>query len=219
MRQAGARPPAAKCKLRPHTLAMAIQRIVNPRICALCLVGVLGVAGNASALSPSLESKARSAFTDIEKAKTALDGGKAKTSESWLSKAEALLKAVLADAPGGGVLDKVDQASKATQAGNAQQSTGAISQAQSEAAKLDPSLAAKIGGAQEPAARGDTQGASGKLAQAETEVEQKTGLGGLKSTYDKVTAARSLLEAGENSKAKSLLDQIPPSAEEVLKGL
>src|ERR1700712_575712 len=43
----------------------------------------------------SLTSKAKAAFADITKAKSALDSGKQKTSSNYLGKAETLLKSVL----------------------------------------------------------------------------------------------------------------------------
>jgi hypothetical protein len=43
-----------------------------------------------------------------------------------------------------------------------------------------------------------------------------SGLGGLLDVYRKVSLARSLLKSGDNSQAKSLLDQIPSSPMDVL---
>lgn len=42
-------------------------------------------------------------------------------------------------------------------------------------------------------------------------VAQQSGLSQIESTYQKISLARSLLNSGDNSKAKSLLDQIPSS--------
>src|SRR3954454_16202867 len=53
----------------------------------------------ALSLPAGLESKAKTAFTYIEKAKAALSNGSSKTTQSWLGKAEALLKSVLTQAP------------------------------------------------------------------------------------------------------------------------
>ena len=72
-------------------------------------------ASPAMALPASLLNKAKVAFADIEKARTALDAGNTKTSSGLLGRAQTLLQTVLAKAPGGNLV--------------------------SEAQKLDPSLA------------------------------------------------------------------------------
>lgn len=136
------------------------------RSCAVLWFGLSCSALAASSLTASLESKAKVAFADIAKAKTALDAGNSKASQTWLGKAEGLLGSVLNLAPGSGLLGIVDQASGAAQQGDAQQSANAVSSAESEAAKLDPALAAKLGIAKDKATQGDASGASGALAEA-----------------------------------------------------
>jgi len=136
-----------------------------------------------SGLPAQLEGKANAALADVAKAKAALSAGNAKSSQSWLAKAESLLGPLVEQAPGGSVVKKMDQ--------------------------LDPSLAGKLGIAKQPAAQGDQSGASKTVTEAKGDPAQKTGLGELADVYQKVTTARSLLKAGENSKAKSLLDEIP----------
>ncbi|MCA1827016.1 MAG: YfdX family protein [Myxococcales bacterium] len=154
-----------------------------------------------SGLPAQLESKARTAIADVAKAKSALSAGNSTSSQSWLAKAEGLLSSVLGQVPGGDLLKKGDKA------GSGQ--PGAVSQAESEVAKVDPSLAGKLGIAKQKAAQGDTNGASSAVADAKGDAAQKTGLGELADIYQKVTSAQTLLKAGENSKAKNLLDEIP----------
>jgi hypothetical protein len=154
-----------------------------------------------SGLPAQLEGKAKSALADVGRAKSALSAGNAKSGQSWLAKAESLLGSVFSQVPGGEAFKKLDQASNGE--------PSAVSQAESEAAKLDPSLAARMGIAKQQANQGDTQAASSTVGQAKSEAAQKTGLSELADVYQKVTAAQSLLKAGESSKAKSLLDKIP----------
>ena len=159
-------------------------------------------------LPSGLASKATSAFSDIQKAKTALDAGKSSTSQSWLTKAQTRLKAVLDGAPGGGLLGKLDKAQGAQQQGSTQESHNALSQEQ-QAQKVDPSIAGKLGAADQKAQRGDSEGASNELQGAKADAANKSGLGQIQDAYEKVTQAKSLLHAGNTSQAKSLLDQIP----------
>lgn len=158
-----------------------------------------------SGLPTQVEGKARTALADVAKARTALSAGNSKTGQSWLAKAETLLGSVLSEVPGGDLLKKMDKASDGAKQGD----TGAVAQAESQAAKVDPSLAEKMGAAKQKAAQGDTNGASNTVDDARNDVAQKTGLGEIGDLYNKVVAARSLLKAGENLKAKNLLDQIP----------
>ena len=160
-------------------------------------------------LPSGLASKATSAFGDIQKAKALLGAGKTSSSESWLTKAETKLKAVLGNAPGGSLLGKLDKAQGATQHGDQQQSQNALSQAEQQAQKIDPSIAGKLGAADRKAQQGDSSGASGDMQSAKADVANKTGLGQIQDAYEKVTQAKSLLHAGNTSEAKSLLDQIP----------
>ena len=191
----------------------------HPYAVILLMVPGLAWGGTAgTALPARLESAAKGALTDIAKAKTAIDAGQSKTSQSWLAKSQGLLQTVLNGAPGSSLVKKVDQASGAAQQGSAPASTSALSQAEQEAAKLDPSLAAKLGVANQKATQGDSGGAAGALAEAKDAVLQKTGLAGVESAYQKVTLARNLLKGGEGSKAKSLLDEIPTSVTGLLKG-
>lgn len=166
----------------------------------------------------SLTSKAKAAFADITKAKSALSAGNDKQGDGWLAKAETLLKSVMAK-KGASALAKSDTASDAAQNGDAPKTTTSLSQAESAAAKLDPSLAQKLGAAKEQSSQGDTSGASSTLSQAKSAIAGKTGLSGIQDTYEKVTMARSLLKGGDSTKAKGILDQIPTSPTDLLKGL
>jgi hypothetical protein len=142
----------------------------------------------------------KSAYSDIAKAKSALSSGRPKTSQSLLSKAEGLLKSVLTEAPGSNLLQGRDASAPEAQRGDAQQNQSGASQAAQEAAKIDPSLAAKMGIAQR---RGDQDaGTSGEVA-------PKTGLARIEDTLKKVSEARALLKLGQDSKAKGLLESIP----------
>ena len=163
----------------------------------------------ALSLPAGLTSKAKSAFADIQKAKSSLSAGKTKSSETWLTRAEALLESVLSEAPGGKLLGKLDQAQSSAKQGDSRQSGNALSQAESQAAKLDPSLASKLGVASQAAQQGDTGAAQGEAAEAKKDIAGKTGLGEIQDAYEKVKAAKALLGSGETSKAKGLLDQIP----------
>jgi hypothetical protein len=185
----------------------------------LVVVPMAGAAPTATGLPATLETKTQAAFADIAKAKAALDAGQSKTSQGWLSKAEGLLKSVLDAAPGaGGLLGKVGGQPPTAQSGSGQQSTSGLSQAESEVAKVDPSMTSRPGapapGAQATADAGATAPAPSAAGNAPG---PNSGLRGLVDVYQKVTLARSLLKSGENSKAKSLLDQIPASPVDVLK--
>jgi uncharacterized protein HemY len=186
-------------------------------VVAVALVSMPALAAEGQAKS-SLTSKAKAAFADITKAKSALNAGDTKKSDGWLAKAETLLKTVMAK-KGGGALAKTNTASDAAENGDSQKTTSALSQAESAAAKLDPSIAQRLGAAKQESAQGDTNGASGTLAEAKSAIAQKTGLSGIQDTYEKVTMARSLLKGGDSTKAKGVLDQIPTSATDLLKGL
>lgn len=169
----------------------------------------------ALALPAGLEAKARSAFSYIAKAKSALNAGHTTASQGFLAKAESRLKSVLDGVPGGKLLGKLDEGSAAAKQDKPQQSNNALAQAEQEAAKLDPSLAGKLGVAKDQAAQGDTSG----VGQVRQEAAQKTGLGGLESIYQRVSQARSALEGGETAKAKALLDELPSSPLAALKSL
>jgi hypothetical protein len=175
--------------------------------------------GAAQEGSSSLTTKAKAAFANITKAKTALNAGKSKTGDSYLAKAEALLKSAMGKVPGGSALAKTDTASNAAEKGNAPQTTGALSQAEGAAAKLDPSLGDKLGVAKQQSNQGDTGNASNTISDAKQSLAQKTGLSGIQDTYQKVSMARSLIKGGDSDKAKGILDQIPSSPMSLLKGL
>jgi hypothetical protein len=181
-------------------------------LASLMFARVAGAAPPATGLPAALETKTQAAFADIAKAKNALAGGSSKTSQGWLSKAEGLLNSVLKTAAPGavGLLGKTEGQSPAAQSDPAQQSPSSLSAAEREAARLDPSLAARLGvstpGAQATADAGTNEAAS-----------SKGGLSGLVDVYRKVVSARQLLKSGDNTQAKSLLDQIPTSPLDVLK--
>jgi hypothetical protein len=180
-----------------------------------------GAAPPAAGLPAAVETKTQAAFQDIAKAKAALDSGKPKTSEGWLSKAEGLLKSALNAAPGAeGLLGKMGQSTPA-QSDSGQQSPSALSRAEGEAAKLDPSVASRLGvsgpGAQATADAGTNAAASAPSGSAGSVPATKNALSGLVDVYQKVVLARQLLQSGDNSRAKSLLDQIPASPLDVLK--
>jgi hypothetical protein len=170
-------------------------------------------------LPAGLETKAQAAFADIAKAKVALDAGKSKTSQSWLAKAEGLLKSALDAAPGAkGLLGKIGGQPAATETDAGQQGSSGISKAETEAAKLDPSLGSRLG---VPAPDGQAAADAGTSASPEAGTSAAapsatSSLSGLVDVYRKVSLARSLLKSGDNSQAKSLLDQIPTSPLDVL---
>jgi hypothetical protein len=185
---------------------------------ALAFLAVSGPAP-AAGLPAALETKAQAAFADIAKARTALDAGKSKTSESWLAKAEGLLKSALDSAPGAkGLLGKIQGQSPATQSDVGQQSSSGLSKAETGAAKLDPSLASRLG-VSAPDGQAAADAGTGAAAEAGTSAaapSATSGLSGLVDVYRKVSLARNLLKTGDNSQAKSLLDQIPASPLDVL---
>jgi hypothetical protein len=164
-------------------------------------------APSSSGWSATLVSKAKTAFADITRAKTALNAGKTKTSDSYLAKSETLLKSVLAKSSTSGAT------SQAAQGGNA------VSQAEGDAAKLDPSLASKFGiGKEQPAQENADAGTNARPQGAGAPAGNDL-VAEIESAYQKVTLARTLLKAGNNSQAKSLLDEIPASPLSLLKGL
>ena len=159
----------------------------------------LALGAPAAGLPARLESLATTAFADIAKAKAALAAGKTSTGQSWLARAQALLKSALSESPGTG------------------DSQSALSQAESAAAKLDPALAGKLGVGGAQSAQADAGPATATpAADAGTAVAQAAS--GLQGVYQKVSLARSLLKSGDIAKAKSLLDGIPSSPLDVLKG-
>ncbi len=160
-------------------------------------MNLLAVALLALSLPANLQTRVKSAYSDIAKAKSALSSGQSKTSQSLLSKAEGLLKSVLKDAPGANPSKGSDASA---QGGDAQQNQGGASQAAQEAAKFDPSLAAKLGVARQRGA--EDAGTSAEAA-------GKTGLARIEDTLKTVSEARALLKLGQDSKAKSLLEKIP----------
>jgi len=171
---------------------------------ALLVVLVPAVAFAKPATS-SLESKAIAALSDIAKARTALDQGNDKTGDSWLTKAKALLTTVLHQ-NGSTQQTAREQGQKQTgeeQTAKEQQNPSALSRAESAAQKLDPSLAGKLG---VPAQDEGQAGASGAPST----------LSDLKSIYDKVSLAQSLLHKGNSTQAKSILDEIPTSPADAL---
>jgi hypothetical protein len=184
------------------------------RICAIAIFVLPNLASgapSASGLPSTLLSKAKVAFADIQKAKSALNVGNTKTSQSYLAKSEALLKSVLDSAPGSGAVSGQNSTS-------AQQGMGTVSQAERDVAKLDPSLAAKVGtGSQNAPPEGGDAGTQGQ-GEPSNQNGQKGTIAEIRSAYEKVTLAETLLKAGNTSKAKSILDQIPSSPAGLLKG-
>jgi hypothetical protein len=181
---------------------------------AICAVTALASAAPAATgLPATLERKAKVAFADIAKAKAALKAGNTRTSQSYLAKSEALLKTVLNNAPSSA------GTTAASTPGSAQQGSGgsAVSQAESEIAKLDPSLAAKVGASNENAATESADGTTAAAGQPSTGPTVSGTIARIESAYQKVTLARTLLKAGNASKAKSTLDAIPSSPLGVLK--
>jgi hypothetical protein len=184
---------------KPHSFAIAI--------CAA--VGLAFGAPAATGLPATLESKAKVAFADIAKAKAALNTGNTKRSQSLLAKSEGLLKTVLDRAPA--------TESSSSNPAAAQQSTSPVSEAESEAAKLDPSLAAKLGARSENAPSANADAGTQTPAAASNRPNLTSTISELESAYQKVTLARTLLKAGNSSKAKSILDEIPSSPVGLLK--
>jgi hypothetical protein len=186
---------------------------IRLRTSAICIAtGVASAALAATGLPASLESKAKIAFADIAKAKAALNAGNTKTSQSYLAKSEGLLKTVLDRAP------KSAGAKSAQSPAAQRQGTkgSAISQAEGEVAKLEPSFPAKVGAGENAAAEtadGGTQGATQPAAYPSA----MSTIGEIESAYQKVTLARTLLKGGNSSKAKSILDEIPSSPLGLLK--
>jgi thioredoxin-like negative regulator of GroEL len=193
------------------------MKILQPLLISALLA--LPSVASAAPEQGGLAAKAKAAFADITKAKTALDAGKTKTSDGWLAKTEALLKSAMGKKEGGEALAKTDEAAGAAQQGDAPKTQTALSQAEGAAEKIDPAIAGKLGFAKEQSAQGDTGGASNTVDEAKQAIADKTGLGGLYDTYQKVTMARSLLKGGDSGKAKGILDQIPSSPADLLKGL
>jgi hypothetical protein len=216
---------AASSCLRVASWIATFQAMKNLRVLAIAVVALPRLAWGLD--TSGLTTKAKTAFADITKAKTALNAGKTKTSDSWLAKSEGLLKSVLDKAPGGAALQKLNSGSGAATDSNGEQSPSALSQAEGEAMKLNPSLAGRMGLSQPNAAQADagTEPADAGMAPANvTEAKNdgsqtSGGLSGLLSTYQKVTMARSLLKGGDSTKAKGVLDQIPSSPGNMLKGL
>jgi hypothetical protein len=172
---------------------------------ALFLTLVPAVAFAKSATT-SLESKAIAAFADIAKARTALDQGNDKAGDSWLTKAKALLTTVLQQ-KGATQQSQQQQGQQQTtqeQTPKDQQNPSAISRAENAAQKLDPSLDGKLGA---PAQNDSQTGSSNPLG----------AVSDLKSIYDKVSLAQSLLHKGNSTQAKSILDEIPTSPADALK--
>ena len=185
------------------------------RLSAIAIFAVPQLAISAprtTGLPAKLESKARVAFADIAKAKSALNGGDTKTSQSLLAKSQALLKSVLSTAPNPGSAQPTEKPEQQ----DAQQSTSAVSKAEGELAKLDPSVASKTGTG-EGAAQGNVDAGTGGEVQAANGSSQKSVLTELESAYQKVALAQTLLKVGNTSKAKSVLDQIPSSPLGLLK--
>ena len=144
------------------------------------------------------------------KAKSALNVGNTKTSQSYLAKSEGLLKSVLNNAP-------TSAANRGQNNSSSQQGTSAVSQAESEVAKLDPSLAGKMGAGNETPADGNADAAIQGQGPPSNPAGQKSTIAEIKSAYEKVTLAQTLLKAGNSSKAKSVLDQIPSAPLGLLK--
>jgi hypothetical protein len=154
----------------------------------------------------SLESKAIAAFGDIAKAKTALDQGKSKTGDSWLTKAKTLLSSLLQQKEGGQPAAQQEQSAGNSQQQSPQQDNpSALSRAESAAKNLDPSLAGKLGS---PDKGGQAQAGSS---------DSSSTVSDLKSVYDKVSLAQSLLHKGDSTQAKSILSDIPTSPADALK--
>jgi hypothetical protein len=185
----------------------------------LYVVGVLAVTRlawgvpSATGLPAKLESVAKVAFADIQKAKAALNAGNTKAGQSYLAKSEGLLKSVLVGLPKSGSTTPGGNTEPTQQSG--QQSTA--SRAESEVAKLDPSLASKVGVDNEKPAPDGVDGGAGAQAQTQAPPGQKSTIAEIESAYQKVSLARSLLKRGDSSSAKSVLDQIPASPLGLLK--
>jgi hypothetical protein len=167
----------------------------------------------AKTATSSLESKAIAAFADIAKARTALDQGNAKSGDSWLTKAKTLLSALVAQdgaaqrtgqQPTAQEQSPQQQQTAQDQSPGEQQNPSALSRVQAEAQKLDPSLSGKLG----TPARNQSQSGSSSSPGA---------LSDLKSIYEKVSLAQSLLHKGDSNQAKSILDEIPTSPADALK--
>src|SRR5437868_3403644 len=150
------------------------------------------------------------AFADIVKAKSVLNAGNTNTSQSYLAKSEGLLKSVLNSAPNSGTANAAPNPAP-------QQGTSPVSQAESEIAKLDPSLTGKSGAGNGTTADGSADAGAQNQPEPPNQPAQKNTFRQIESVYKKVTLARTLLKAGNDSKAKSTLDQIPSSPLRLLK--
>jgi hypothetical protein len=148
----------------------------------------------------SLESKTIAALGDIAKAKSALDLGNDKSGDSWLTKAKTLLSAVLQK-------QSAPQAQQTPQTQTPAQQQGA--QQQQPTQEQNPGLLARA------------ESAAQKLGTSAQDQSTSSGPSGavsdLKSVYDKVTLAQSLLHKGDSTQAKSILDDIPTSPADALK--
>jgi hypothetical protein len=166
------------------------------------LVALVPAIAFAKSATSSLESKAIAAFADIAKARTALDQGNDKTGDSWLTKAKGLLTTLLQQ--NGATQQTAQEQTPKEQTPKEQENPSALSRAQSAAQKLDPSLAGKLGTKPEEQNQTGSSGALGAVSD-------------LKSIYDKVSLAQSLLHKGDSTQAKSILDEIPTSPADALK--
>ncbi|MFL5366065.1 MAG: hypothetical protein ACJ781_11380 [Myxococcales bacterium] len=161
------------------------------------LVALVPAIAFAKSTTSSLESKAIAALADIAKARTALDQGNDKTGDSWLTKAKGLLTTLLQQ-------NGATQPTAQEQTPKEPENQSALSRAESAAQKLDPSLAGKLGTKPEEQNQTGSSGALGAVSD-------------LKSIYDKVSLAQSLLHKGNSTQAKSILDEIPTSPADALK--
>ena len=186
------------------------------KILALFLVLVPALAFAKSGTS-SLESKAVAALGDIAKAKSALDLGNNKSGDSWLTKAKTLLATVPQQQPAQQQTSQQQsppqqpaspvqpaQPQSAEQQVPQEQNPSVLSRAESAAQKVDPSLAGKLGSPSQDQGQGTSSSLSSTVSD-------------LKSVYDKVTLAQSLLHKGDSTQAKSILDDIPTSPADALK--
>jgi hypothetical protein len=158
----------------------------------------------------NLSDEAKSAFESITKAKSSLNAGDTQGSDSYLAKAQGQLKSALDKSSSSGSAQATPGATSpsapsgsATAPSSGSTSGNALSQAQSEGQKLDQGATNPSGSAS--GAAGSASGSAGKSSNSS-----------LQGVYDQVTSARSALKSGDVSQAKSLLDKIPASPNDLL---
>jgi hypothetical protein len=170
-------------------------------LCVMMMAaGLVALPRIASATGMSgVSDEAKSAFDNITKAKSSLSAGDTKASDGYLSKAEGYLKSAMDKSPSGSAQATPGTTNPSAPSGSS--SNDALSKAQGEGQKMG----------QEPA--NPSAPASGSAGSA----TEKSSTSSLQGVYDQVGSARSAIKSGDISQAKSILDKIPASPNDLLK--